>query len=338
MNEKKSDFAAVIILILLLLLALSFSLFCGVRKINLSDIFSSVRALSESVKLSRHIFFNIRLPRTVLVLIAGTLLALSGSVFQLYFRNPLAEPGIMGLSSGATLGAVIAVCCFPKLISSVYILNLGAFLGALLSGLFVTILSSHILARKSTATLLLCGTALGTLYSAFTSILLSVNDKQLHSMYMWMLGSFSGRGWTELKFIFIPAVISVVLMLFISPKLNVLVGGELSAQSLGINIKRLRFLVIVSGSLATSAAVCAGGTIGFVGLIAPHVVRIIFGPSPKKLMPLSMCLGATILLFSDTLCRIVIAPAELSVGMIMSILGAPFFISLLFTRRGLKNV
>ena len=166
------------------------------------------------------------------------------------------------------------------------------------------------------------------LYSSTSSMILLTGNKELHSIYSWILGSFSGRSWKELYFIIIPAVISVIMMFCISRPLDLLTGGEKSAASLGVEVSRLRILVLISGALAVSCGVCAGGTIGFVGLIAPHIVRKILGPKSKILIPFSMLFGAILLLLSDIFARTIIAPAELPAGIITSILGVPFFLTL----------
>ena len=334
---------ALSVLFLLLLISFFCSLFFGAEKIDIRAVFGN--ADDEFAKI---LFTQIRIPRTLLAALTGVLLAGSGAAFQLYFRNPLAEPGIMGISSGATLGAVIAGCfgidfsftqgkvmqIFTGTISPV---NSGAFIGALLAGLLVTLLAGKRTGPAATVALLLCGTALGTFYSAFSSIILLIRSKELHTMYMWMLGSFSGRGWDELLFILIPSFLAIVLLLFSGRQLDLLAGGETTALSLGVEVGKLRLLVIIAGSLASSAAVCAGGTIGFVGLIAPHTIRRIFGAKGRSLIPLSMVGGAILMLLADTVARVVNAPAEIPVGTITSLLGAPFFISLVFSKRGLKN-
>ena len=319
-----------IFLILIFIIAFLLSLLIGAQNLSVRDI------LFKSESFSRLIFTQIRLPRTLLALVAGSLLAGSGACFQMFFRNPLAEPGIMGVSSGATLGAVIASSFLGGSVHSVLggilsPVNAGAFLGALGAGLLVTGIAGF--RRDSTVALLLCGTALGSLYSALIAILLSLNDTQLHTMYIWMLGSFSGRGWNEVIFIIVPSFIACVLLFLASHSLDLLSGGEESALSLGVEVKHLRLLVIVAGAVATSAAVCAGGTIGFVGLVSPHVMRRIFGVKSKTLIPLSMIGGAILMLFSDMLSRIVMPPSEIPVGTITALVGAPFFISLLFTSR-----
>ena len=353
---------SILILAVCFVLALCF----GAEKISVSEAFAWAHNPSSSDKFSQIIIWQLRLPRALLVLLTGILLGGSGAVFQLFFRNPLAEPGIMGISSGATLGAVtastiiaagtsvvtattssstavsVAVSSTISQTATSSILSKGifafispvnfcAFAGALLAGLFVTALAFTRSGKNSSIMLLLCGTALGTLYSAISSIIILSSSKELHSIYTWILGSFNGRGWKELLFILPASIASVVIMMIISRPLDLLSCGEKTASSLGVQVDRLRILVLICGALAVSAAVCAGGTIGFVGLIAPHVVRKISGPKSRTLIPFSMIFGAILLLLSDTLARTVIAPSELPAGVITSILGVPFFISLIMS-------
>lgn len=312
------------------------ALVLGAEKVSLAAVFG------QGDKFENIILWQLRLPRLLLVFLTGILLGGSGAVFQLFFRNPLAEPGIMGISSGATLGAVIASIVpgvmaltgrggVGALISPV---NLCAFAGALLAGVFVTSLAFSRGGKSSSVMLLLCGTALGTLYSSVSSMLLLTCNKELHSIYTWILGSFNGRGWNEVIFILIPAAAAIVLMFCVARPLDLLTGGEQSAAALGVEVDRLRVLVLLCGSLAVSCAVCAGGTIGFVGLIAPHIVRKFLGPRSRTLIPFSMIFGAVLLLLSDTLARVLIAPGELPAGIITSILGVPFFLTLCLRRRG----
>ena len=320
---------------ILLIISVILALLLGAEKVSLSAVFG------QGDKFENIILWQLRLPRVLLVFITGLLLGGSGAVFQLFFRNPLAEPGIMGISSGATLGAVIASIVpgvmaltgrggVGALISPV---NLCAFAGALGAGVLVTSLAFSRSGKASSVMLLLCGTALGTLYSSLSSMLLLTCNKELHSIYTWILGSFNGRGWNELIFIALPALVSIVLMFCIMGPLDLLTGGEKSAAALGVEVDRLRVLVLLCGSLAVSCAVCAGGTIGFVGLIAPHIVRKFLGPKARTLVPFSMIFGAALLLLSDTFARVVIAPGELPAGIITSILGVPFFLALCLGRR-----
>ena len=332
---NKLSFFWKIISPILLAISVILALMLGAEKVSLAAVFG------QGDKFENIILWQLRLPRVLLVLITGLLLGGSGAVFQLFFRNPLAEPGIMGISSGATLGAVIASIVpgvmaltgrggLGAFISPV---NLCAFAGALGAGVLVTSLAFSRRGKASSVMLLLCGTALGTLYSSLSSMLLLTCNKELHSIYTWILGSFNGRGWNELFFIAVPAAVSIVLMFCVVRPLDLLTGGEKSAAALGVEVDRLRVLVLLCGSLAVSCAVCAGGTIGFVGLIAPHIVRKFLGPRARTLLPFSMIFGATLLLLSDTFARVVIAPGELPAGIITSILGVPFFLALCLGRR-----
>lgn len=331
----KLSFSWKIISPILLAISVILALMLGAEKVSLAAVFG------QGDKFENIILWQLRLPRVLLVFITGLLLGGSGAVFQLFFRNPLAEPGIMGISSGATLGAVIASIVpgvmaltgrggIGAFISPV---NLCAFAGALGAGVLVTSLAFSCSGKASSVMLLLCGTALGTLYSSLSSMLLLTCNKELHSIYTWILGSFNGRGWNELFFIAVPAAVSIVLMFCVVRPLDLLTGGEKSAAALGVEVDRLRVLVLLCGSLAVSCAVCAGGTIGFVGLIAPHIVRKFLGPRARTLLPFSMIFGATLLLLSDTFARVVIAPGELPAGIITSILGVPFFLALCLGRR-----
>ena len=284
---------------------------------------------------SHTIIFNIRLPRALLAGIAGALLASSGAAFQMYFRNSLAEPGILGITSGATLGAVIAQILGISAIffGTISPINIFAFGGAIASGLIIVFISKKQSFSVSAATVLLCGTALGTFYSSISSILMMTKSHELNGIYSWILGSFNGRGWTEIKFIILPSLVSAVILMFSANKLDLLAGGEITAKSLGLNAEKLRTLVLTAAGLGVSAAVCAGGTINFVGLIAPHIVRRFFGTRGKSLISLSAVFGAILVLLSDTFARTIISPAELPTGVITSLLGAPFFFSLLFIKK-----
>ena len=332
---NKLSFFWKIISPILLAISVILALMLGAEKVSLAAVFG------QGDKFENIILWQLRLPRVLLVFITGLLLGGSGAVFQLFFRNPLAEPGIMGISSGATLGAVIA-SIVPRVMAltgrgglGAFIspVNLCAFAGALGAGVLVTSLAFSRRGKASSVMLLLCGTALGTLYSSLSSMLLLTCNKELHSIYTWILGSFNGRGWNELFFIAVPAAVSIVLMFCVVRPLDLLTGGEKSAAALGVEVDRLRVLVLLCGSLAVSCAVCAGGTIGFVGLIAPHIVRKFLGPRARTLLPFSMIFGATLLLLSDTFARVVIAPGELPAGIITSILGVPFFLALCLGRR-----
>lgn len=318
----------------LLAVVFCLSILLGVQKISAADF---AAAITEPESFYHTIIFSLRLPRALLALMTGALLAASGACFQLFFRNALAEPGIIGISSGATLGAVIAQTAgFSGILcGALSAINLSAFFGALFAGAAVTLIAKKS-GGHSSMMILLCGTALGTLYASVSSMLLLTKSRELHGIYTWILGSFNGRGYAEVRFIIVPAAVSFFMMMLCASRLDLMTGGEKTAAALGLDIPRVRTAVLVSASLAVSASVCAGGTIQFVGLIAPHIVRILYGEAnikSSRLIPVSAIYGAILVIVSDTIARLVIAPAELPCGLVTSLLGAPFFISLIFTGR-----
>ncbi len=319
---KKSTRFVLFLVVEIVLLALSFVFSLCLGSQNLFSM--------ENSELARNICLKIRLPRSILAMVSGMLLAGSGCIFQGFFRNPLAESGVLGVTAGATLGAVFSFLLpFTLAFVRLSLMSLFAFLGAIVSGLLVFAFTQKNKSFSSSSAMILVGTALGTFFSAITSIILIAKQSALHSVYAWILGSFSGRGWNEVKFVAIPAIISFVLFFFCSRFLDVLSTGEKSAQSLGLNFNYARIMVLLSGSLATACSVCSGGTIGFIGLICPHIMRRLYGVSNRNLMLLSTLFGGILLLLSDTISRIVIAPAELPVGVITSLVGVPIFIWIL---------
>lgn len=337
--EKQKFVILIISFIILLLVSFVVSVCVGSQKISLSElinIFSIKKSddINNKISILKNIIFQIRLPRSLLVMFTGFVLAGAGCVFQGFFRNPLSEPGIMGITSGATLGAVFSLLV-PNLFIFKFLqpISFFAFLGALISGVIIFILSKKSNGYTSSSSVILTGTALGTFFSSITSIILLSKQNQLHSIYVWLLGSFSGKGWNEFYFLIFPFIISIILIFFSGRFLDLLSVGEVSAQTLGLDIKNTRLFILLTGSLCASCAVCAGGTIGFVGLISPHIIRIIFTSKHKYLIPLSILLGGIILLVSDTVARIVLSPIELPVGVITSLLGSPFFISLIFSKQ-----
>lgn len=351
-GKIKNNFALkIVISSAILILVFIASIVFGTQTFSPSQIIQAFADLFEGKQsFSRTIIFTLRLPRSLLALIAGILLGASGACFQRFFRNSLAEPGIIGISSAATLGAIfstllsgIANATFQnKIFSSISKvispLNLFGFIAALLAGILISFIASKSKGENS-VTVLLCGTALGTFYSAISSVILLTQSNNLHGIYTWILGSFNGRGWNELCFIALPSIFSIVIMFLCASQLDLLISGEDSAWSFGVDVKKLRAWILISGSLAVSSSVCAGGTINFVGLIAPHLVRKVFGTKnldSRKLIFLSMIFGGILVVLSDTFARILVKPSELPAGLLTSLLGAPFFISLIF-KRGEEN-
>lgn len=318
-----------LLLILILIVSFLLSLFLGVEKINIESL------LSDPESFDSILLFELRLPRSILCLISGFLLASSAAVFQLFFRNYLAEPGLLGISSGATVGAVIAqVSSLPLFVfGCISTINVFSFFSAIISSLILVFVSSRNRNSNQSIVVLLCGTALGTLYSALASLIIILSSgKNLIGIYGWLMGTFNGKGFDDIKFLLLPAVISFLGLVLISNPLDLLNGGENSAQSLGVNIKVLRFLVLIFSSLAISVCVCAGGVIGFIGLIAPNLMRKFFKPNSRILILTSAISGSSLLLVADTLSRTLLAPAEIPCGIITAFIGIPFFLSLIFKK------
>ena len=324
MNVKRNSRIILLIFPVILLVILGFIALCiGTRFISPLSVLAKTCSKTDTI-----IITKIRLPRILLSIICGALLGGTGAVFQGFFRNPLADPGIMGVCSGATFGAVISGLLPLTAVSFLSPATFFAFAGALLSA-FCVFLFSKFFRGNSSVTLLLSGTAIGTFFSAIASIILLTHESDLHSFYVWTTGSFNAKGWKEFTVFIIPSIISLLLLQLSARHLDVLVCGEDSAKTLGLNFVFLRNYTLIAGSLAASCAVCSGGIISFVGLIAPHVVRKIYGPLHKTLIFESMIFGGLLMLIADTLARTVVSPSELPVGIITSLVGVPCFMIVL---------
>ena len=278
------------------------------------------------------ILWEIRLPHAILVALTGAALAGSGAAFQGLFRNPLADPYLIGVASGAGLGA-IAVMSFPQ--AGRYLIPIGAFLGAL-----GTIYAVYALAKVGRivplTTLILAGVAIGSFTSAMTSFLMLISDQMVLQAMSFLLGGSTVSGWEPLTIAFPYLISGMTLLIFSGHSLNVLQFGEEQAQQLGLAVEKIKILIIVAASLTTAAAVSFSGVIGFIGLVVPHVIRMLWGGDYKKLIPLSILGGGFTLLMSDLAARIVMAPRTLPVGIVTALIGAPFFLWIL--RRAKREV
>jgi len=275
------------------------------------------------------ILFDIRLPRAALILLAGAALSGSGAAYQGLFRNPLADPYIIGVASGAGLGAVIAMGLhWPATILGALVIPIAAFVGAL-----ITVGIVYGLARvgRSTpiATLILAGVAIGSFTTAITTFLMLGSQAELRRAISWMLGGFAFGGWMPV-IASLPYIMVGLMMLSLTGRaLNVLQFGDDQAQQLGLRVDRVKLVVVMAASLTTAAAVAFAGIIGFVGLAVPHVVRLLWGGDYRRLIPLSVIAGAALLLLADILARTIIAPQEVPLGVVTAMFGAPFFLWLL---------
>lgn len=276
------------------------------------------------------ILLSVRLPRIILAGIVGCGLAVVGASFQGLFRNPLADPHILGVSSGAALGATIAILSGISFwIGSLGFIAICAFAGAVIT-VFIVYSISGIGGKNHLTTMLLTGTAISTMLSAVISLLMTLNRDKLENVYMWTLGSFSSADWGKIRFTGILVAAGAAVILMFSNDLNVMLTGEDSAKSLGVQILKVKRIIILVSSLLVGACVAVSGIIGFVGLLIPHCTRLITGPDHKKLLPCCCFSGAIFLMICDTIARCVIEPSELPVGVITALFGAPYFIFLLY--------
>lgn len=275
------------------------------------------------------ILFSLRLPRTILVAMTGAALAGSGAAYQGLFRNPLADPYLIGVASGAGLGAVLAMSVdWPYTTLGLLAVPLAAFLAGLL-----TVFAVSQLARSGralpTSSLILAGVAVSSFATALTSYLMLNATGELRRALVWLLGGSTLTGWGPVLALLPYWLVGLGTLLTMGHALNVLQFGDEQAKQLGLPVERVRILIIAAASLTTAAAVSFAGIIGFVGLIVPHILRMTAGGDYRRLLSLAMIGGAALLLFSDVLARVVMAPQEIPVGVITALAGAPFFLWLL---------
>ncbi|MBZ6077112.1 FecCD family ABC transporter permease [Microvirga puerhi] len=286
------------------------------------------------------IILQVRLPRLFLGLLVGAALASSGALMQGLFRNPLADPGLVGVSAGAAVAAAATITLGDALLAPFIgalpfgALPAGAFAGGLLTTLGLYLVATR-QGRTSIATMLLAGVAFGALSGAVMGLFSYLSDdRQLRDLAFWSLGSLSGATWTKVAAI-VPLILpSLLLMPFLARGLNALSLGEAEAFHLGVPVQRVKALAILLVAVAVGASVAAAGMIGFVGIVVPHVLRLLAGPDHRTLLPASTLLGATLLVGADTVARTIAAPAELPIGILTATIGAPFFLWLLLRRQG----
>jgi len=275
------------------------------------------------------ILWDIRMPRTILIALVGAALAGSGATYQGLFRNPLADPYLIGVASGAGLGAVLAMSVhWPYTTIGLLAVPLIAFIASLLT-VFLVYTFAHVGGGVPTTNLILAGVAVSSFTVSLTSFLMLRSTGELRRAIGWLLGGVSLVGW-DVTLALIPYLaIGLTILVLSGYALNLLQFGDDQALQMGLNVRRAKIIIIVAASLVTAAAVSFAGIIGFVGLIVPHIVRMWWGVDYRRLIPLSIIGGATVLLFADILSRIVLAPQELPVGIVTALAGAPFFLWIL---------
>lgn len=275
------------------------------------------------------IIIQIRLPRILLGVLVGSALAVAGAAMQGLFKNPMADPYVIGISSGAAFGATVSVVLG---LSGIFSIPIMAFAGAIFSAFLVYNIAKTD-GQMQTETLLLSGIAVAIFFSALTSFFMYIAGENLHQIVFWLMGGLWARGWSHVAVAFAPILIGILVIYAFARDLNVMQLGEESALTLGIEIEQVKKILLALSALIAGIAVSVSGIIGFVGLIIPHMVRIIVGPDHRILIPSSALAGAIFLILADSVARTVISPAELPVGIITAFFGAPFFIYLLRKRK-----
>ena len=314
----------------------------GTVSISMAEAFSAAVARlfssADSIGQTQVILFDIRLPRILLALLVGAILASTGAVMQGLFRNPLADPSLIGVSGGASVGASLMIVLAGGAVESGLLMGLSLVaLGAFVGGFAATILVYRLATSgigTSVTTMLLAGIAIGALAGALNSLLSYFADNDmLRQISLWQMGNLSAANWAK---VWIMALVSLLLLVSFprdSRALNALLLGESEARHLGIDVQRVKRRLIVLTALGVGVSVALAGMVGFVGLVIPHVIRLLIGPDHRWLIPGSAMAGAILLVVADSLARVVVLPAELPTGILTALLGAPFFIALLLQQR-----
>ena len=276
------------------------------------------------------IFWQLRLPRVIMSVLVGAVLSVCGAAYQSIFRNPLTDPYVLGVSSGASLGAAVAILLGLE----AWRWGVGGM--ALLAALLTVWLIYRIASvgnRMHTTTLLLTGVCLTLLISAVISFLMVLNQEKMDAIIFWTMGSFGSASWTDVGVLTPVAAVGIGVVIYFSRDLNLLLAGSEAAQSMGVEVERLKRTLLLATTLMVAFAVSSCGVIGFVGLIVPHAVRLVAGSDNRRVVPYSMLCGALFVLLADTLARYLLRPSELPVGSLTSIVGAPLFIYLLYKNK-----
>ena len=281
-----------------------------------------------------NIVMNIRLPRVLLAGLVGASLAIAGAAFQGLLRNPLADPYTLGISSGASVGAVLTIFLNISLpFIGLYTLPALSILCSVLTMLCVLTFAKKMDRSMKVETIILTGIIFSSFLSAFISLMIALTGDELRQIIGWLMGSVSMRGWNYIVIILPFFIIGSLTLIMNTSELNAMTFGEDRAKHLGVNVKRRKMWILIAGSTLTGAAVAVSGAIGFVGLGIPHFVRKLCGPAPKQLPPLSLLIGGGFLILADFVARTIIAPSELPIGVITSLIGAPAFALILLKRR-----
>ncbi len=325
--------AAVILPFLMLIFLIPFSASWGAADVGFLTALKAIlnKAGITSFAIPRSallILFSVRLPRVLLAAFAGAGLAASGVVFQAVFRNPLAEPYLLGISSGASLGATVAIISGAGILTAgIGIISVSAFIGSVLTVFLVFALAGN--RRGDFGKMLLGGIAIGYIFQAGISFMMMLNRSEIDSIVMWMMGSFTSAGWQKVILCGSVVIVCGGFLMLNSRKLNIMSLGSTEAHSLGVDPQRTGAFFLIISCVIIAAIVSVSGIIGFIGLIVPHLMRMITGPEHSRLLPASAAGGACLLILSDLAARMLLIPQEIPVGVITAILGGPFFLYML---------
>jgi iron complex transport system permease protein len=333
---RRQRAAALVVAGALLLVAVLVATSRGVTPLPTSGILSTlldrigVEIGTPLGEIDARVLLDIRLPRVLLVALVGGVLALAGASYQGVFRNPLADPYLLGAAAGAGLGATLVIAFVPQGFGPLGTLPIAAFVGALTGvALAYGLGTAAARGQSGSATLLLAGIAVSSFLTALQTLVQQAHTDNLRQVYGWILGQLGTADWPQLVMVLPYMAVSTVVMLASARALDVLAVGDDEATTLGVRPRRVRFAVLVAASLGTAAAVAVSGLIGFVGLVVPHIVRRLAGGSYRTVLPVSLLGGAAFLVLADLLARTVIAPGELPIGVVTAFVGAPFFAALL---------
>ncbi|KEH98875.1 iron ABC transporter permease [Clostridium botulinum C/D str. BKT12695] len=328
MKNMSNKLKLLIILISLVLLGVLIIVTIGIGSVSISVKEIIDTFLGHGNEINESIIMDMRLPRIIIAVFVGAGLSISGALLQSIMNNPLADPGITGVSSGASLLAITVMLYFPNLHG---ILPLMAFLGAILACMMVFILSWD--KGLNPMRVILSGVAVNAVFVGATSLLSILNSDKIQGILLWINGSIAYKGWTEVKYLVPYSIIGIILSLLCAKGANLLALGDDVATNLGVNVTKTRFLVALVAVFLAGVSTSVVGIIGFIGLIVPHICRLILGHDYKYLIPMSAIMGGILLLLADTLARFVARPVELPVGILMAMLGGPFFLFLLRRRK-----
>jgi iron complex transport system permease protein len=280
------------------------------------------------------IVWQIRAPRVVLAALVGAMLSMAGASYQGVFRNPLVDPYLLGVAAGAGLGATVVFVANPSVLANLPIdpVPLAAFIGGTVAVLLTYLVGTAFGSQRSATTLVLAGVAVTALATAVQTFVLQRNTDVVRQVYSWILGRLSSATWGDVRLIAPYVIVSMIVLIAYRRVLDVMRVGDEEATALGTNVKRTRLIIVLAATLGTSAAVSVSGLIGFVGIIVPHAIRLLAGSTYRRVLPLSMLLGAAFLIAADIPGRVLTDPAETPIGVVTAFFGAPFFLALLRTR------